>query len=99
MCVLCSSLRYIHEDDDSNEYVMYDLDELDLNWLESVNTKRKFRGMKSCYRCEGGLIDSCDLVCRAIALAGPKGLEEATLREALLTLETKVYAPEGAHPK
>lgn len=39
-----SAQRYIHEDEDCNEYVMYDLDELDLNWLESVNTKRKFRG-------------------------------------------------------
>ena len=26
------------------EYVQYDLDDLDLNWLESVNQKRKFRG-------------------------------------------------------
>lgn len=59
MFVLCaSSQRYIHEDDDSNDYVMYDLDELDLNWLESVNTKRKFRGVASggvacedCYVC------------------------------------------------
>ena len=23
---------------------MYDLDELDLNWLDAVNQKRKFRG-------------------------------------------------------
>ena len=45
LCARASSQRYIHEDDDSNDYVMYDLDELDLNWLQSVNTKRKFRGM------------------------------------------------------
>jgi len=48
------------------EYVQYDLDDLDLNWLESVNQKRKFR-----------------------ALAGADGLSEETLREAILTLETK----------
>ena len=42
---LClSAQRYIHEDEESNDYVMYDLDELDLNWLQSVNFKRKFRG-------------------------------------------------------
>ena len=41
---LLSSQRYIREDEDGNDYVMYDLDELDLNWLQSVNTKRKFRG-------------------------------------------------------
>lgn len=41
--LITSSPRYIHEDED-NDYVMYDLDELDLNWLESVNGKRKFRG-------------------------------------------------------
>lgn len=63
--VECSE-HYIHENDVSNDYVMYDLDELDLNWLQSVNTKRKFR-----------------------ALASGRGLEEDTLREALLTLETK----------
>ena len=32
---------------------MYDLDELDLNWLESVNTKRKFRGMIMFKVCAG----------------------------------------------
>ena len=39
-----SGQRYIHEDEESSVYVMYDLDELDLNWLYSVNSKRKFRG-------------------------------------------------------
>ena len=43
VCVF-SSQKYIHEDEENSDYVMYDLDELDLNWLESVNSKRKFRG-------------------------------------------------------
>ena len=34
-------------DDDDIGYVMYDLDDLDINWLESVNQKRKFRGLQS----------------------------------------------------
>ena len=32
------------EEDNELDYVMYDLDDLDINWLESVNQKRKFRG-------------------------------------------------------
>ncbi len=45
VCVCVSSAqRYLHEDEESSDYVMYDLDELDLNWLHSVNSKRKFRG-------------------------------------------------------
>ena len=50
MCVVCvyiSAQRYIREDEDCDDYIMYDLDELDLNWLESVNTKRKLRGQHS----------------------------------------------------
>lgn len=36
-----SKLPELESDD---KQVMYDLDDLDLNWLESVNQKRKFRG-------------------------------------------------------
>ena len=35
--------RFLEEEDDIG-YVMYDLDDMDINWLESVNQKRKFRG-------------------------------------------------------
>lgn len=59
---LCaSSQRYIHEDDDSNDYVMYDLDELDLNWLQSVNTKRKFRGV--CIHIHQGVWLAMKMLC------------------------------------
>ena len=32
------------EENTDQECVQYDLDDLDLNWLEAVNQKRKFRG-------------------------------------------------------
>ena len=40
----CSPPAQFLEEDDDIGYVMYDLDDLDINWLESVNQKRKFRG-------------------------------------------------------
>ena len=40
----CRPLTRFSEEDDELDYVMYDLDDLDINWLESVNQKRKFRG-------------------------------------------------------
>lgn len=69
--------------------MMYDLDELDLNWLQSVNTKRKFRG-SVCHFDKDGWVLCSHCVPSCIALASPKGLDEDILREALLTLETKV---------
>ena len=75
---------------------MYDLDELDLNWLQSVNTKRKFRGVwGGGVLLEGWRDDKTARSCISVALASPKGLEEDTLREALLTLETKVEGVAG----
>ena len=40
----CRPPTRFSEEDDELDYVMYDLDDLDINWLESVNQKRKFRG-------------------------------------------------------
>ncbi len=43
----------------TGEYPMYDLDELDLNWLTAVNQKRKFRGICNACVCVccGWLVD------------------------------------------
>jgi hypothetical protein len=65
--------RFTEENTDS-QYVEYDLDDMDINWLERVNLQRKFR-----------------------ALAGPEGLSEESFREAIVSLETKVYNVEHTH--
>lgn len=36
--------RFTEENTDS-QYVQYDLDDMDINWLERVNLQRKFRGI------------------------------------------------------
>lgn len=46
----CSNTRPSSKftEDNESKYPMYDLDELDLNWLDAVNQKRKFRGKSYC---------------------------------------------------
>ena len=68
--LLFRSQRYIREDDASTDYVMYDLDELDLNWLESVNAKRKFRGILQCV---------CVCVPENVLVHYPEGVYETIL--------------------
>ena len=36
-------MRYTEETTES-QYVQYDMDDMDLNWLGQVNLQRKFRG-------------------------------------------------------